>query len=163
MSSLRWLGRVLLVVFLLLSLAAAATWASLRGSLPRLDSTVVVGGVSATVTIARDDHGVPDIKGRRREDVAYATGFTHAQDRFFQMDVLRRAGADELSELLGPSMLAVDKERRLYRPRARAAELLATLSPPESRLLERYAAGVNDGLASLKVRPFECRYLRHGL
>jgi len=160
MSVLRHCGRVLLALVFLASLFALVAWLLLRGSLPQLDGRMRASGLHGAVTISREDHGVPTIEGESRDDVAYATGFAHAQDRFFQMDMLRRAGAGELAELLGASMLSVDKERRLHLARVRATELLAALAPAERQLLERYAAGVNDGLESLKVRPFEYLFLR---
>jgi hypothetical protein len=104
--------------------------------------------------VARDAHGVPLISGGSRLDVAYATGFVHAQERYFQMDLLRRVAAGELSELFGERALSVDKSHRLHRFRARAALALKELRADRA-LLERHAAGVNAGLAQLRSRPFE--------
>ena len=70
--------------------------------------------------MTRDAQGVPTIRGSDRGDVAWATGFVHAQERFFQMDLLRRAGAGELAALLGKTLLPVDRERRIHRFGARA-------------------------------------------
>ncbi len=98
---------------------------------------------------------MPTVAGRDRFDAAYGIGYLHAQDRFFQMDYLRRTGAGELAELLGPAALDFDREHRLFRFRARAAAAFAQLPPDERRLLERYTQGVNDGLAALRARPFE--------
>lgn len=152
--------RVLWVLIAVLVLAILTIWLLLRGSLPQLEGRVQAAGLSDKVSVMRNERGVPVIEGASREDVAYATGFTHAQERFFQMDTLRRGGAGELAELLGPSVLPVDKERRLHRARSHATALLASLPPAERQLLERYTAGVNDGLAGLKVRPVEYLMLR---
>jgi hypothetical protein len=95
-----------------------------------------------------------------RGDVAFATGFVHAQERFFQMDLLRRAGAGELAALLGKALLPVDRERRIHRFGARAGVALAALPEGDRVLLERYAAGVNAGLSGLAARPFEYGVLR---
>src|SRR5215475_4350823 len=73
--------------------------------------------------------GVPTISGVDRADLAYATGFLHAQDRFFQMDLLRRAAAGELSELVGPAALDLDRRHRLHRFRNRALAALAAAPP----------------------------------
>src|SRR5262252_548078 len=101
----RWLIAIVLMPAALIAIGVAAGWLLLRASLPVLDGRVRADGLSATVTVDRDALGVPTISGVDRGDLAYATGFLHAQDRFFQMDLLRRAAAGELSELLGPAGL----------------------------------------------------------
>ncbi|MCS0660651.1 penicillin acylase family protein [Massilia terrae] len=95
------------------------------------------------------------ITGQDRLDVAYATGFVHAQDRFFQMDLLRRSGAGELAELFGPKALPLDRAHRLHRFRARAAAVLAQMPADDRAFIDRYVAGINDGLHALRARPFE--------
>ncbi|HTH59286.1 MAG TPA: penicillin acylase family protein [Paraburkholderia sp.] len=139
--------------------AVLAGWATLRASLPPLDGTHAAP-LSAPVTIARDALGVPTLQGRARDDVAYATGFVHAQDRFFQMDLLRRVAAGELSGLIGGAALPVDRRDRPLRFRDRARSALAALPADQRQLIERYTAGVNDGLNALRARPFEYWLLR---
>jgi len=134
--------------------------AMLALSLPMLDGTQHENRLRAPVTIARDAQGVPIIAGATREDVAYATGFVHAQERFFQMDLLRRSAQGTLAALIGPPALEIDRERRLYGFDRLAAKALARLAPSDRALLERYAEGVNAGLAALRVRPFEYLVLR---
>lgn len=151
----KWLGRAGLVVLGLLVLLALGLWGYLRASLPQLDGARRAAGLGAAVSVARDARGVPVISGASRADVAYATGFVHAQERFFQMDLLRRVAAGELAELFGARAVATDKAHRLHRFRARAALALQALAPAERALLERYAAGVNDGVQALAARPFE--------
>ena len=112
----RWLIAIVLMPAALVAIGAAAGWLMLRASLPVLDGRVRGNGLSAAVTIDRDALGVPTISGADRGDLAYATGFLHAQDRFFQMDLLRRAAAGELSELLGPAALDLDRRHRLHSP-----------------------------------------------
>ncbi|MRV74309.1 penicillin acylase family protein [Duganella sp. FT92W] len=150
-----WMKRVVVGLAVLVALVALAVWFFLRGSLAQLDGRRTVPGLSADVTIARDGQGVPTITGASRLDVAYATGFVHAQDRYFQMDLLRRSAAGELSELFGPKALPLDKEHRLHRFRARAQRMVDTMPAAERALLDRYVAGVNDGLNNLGARPFE--------
>lgn len=140
---------VLLVAALGLSVGA------LRGSLPRLDGTLHGAGLGDAVRIERDSRGVPTIAALDRDDLAYATGFVHAQDRFFQMDLSRRLAAGELSELFGPIALRQDRRVRLFRFRSVAREVLAAATPAERALLEAYARGVNAGLAELSSRPWE--------
>jgi penicillin amidase len=155
MRAARWIKRVVVGVVALLLLAALAVWFFLRGSLAQLDGKVTAAGLHGRVTVERDELGVPTIAGGNRLDVAYATGFVHAQDRFFQMDLLRRVAAGELAELFGPKALQLDRAHRLHRFRARAAQALAALDPADRELLQRYAAGVNDGVNALGTRPFE--------
>ncbi|MBV9724389.1 MAG: penicillin acylase family protein, partial [Gammaproteobacteria bacterium] len=81
-----------------LVLAAIATiYGLLRGSVPQLDGQLHAPGLGAAVRITRDALGVPTLEAADRLDLAYATGFAHAQDRFFQMDLSRRLAAGELA------------------------------------------------------------------
>ncbi|WP_186019195.1 penicillin acylase family protein [Burkholderia gladioli] len=151
----RWLK--ILAGLLVLAVVAVAVGATLflRASLPQLDGELRAAGLGAPLTVTRDAAGVPTLSGRDRYDLAYGLGYLHAQDRFFQMDYLRRSGAGELSALVGSAALGLDREHRLYRFRARAREAVARLSPDEHKALDRYTQGVNDGLAALGARPFE--------
>jgi penicillin amidase len=112
------------------------------------------------VRVERDALGVPTVRGGDRLDVARATGFLHAQERFFQMDLLRRKAAGELAELLGPALLKVDRRARVHRFRSVAEGALAAATPEGRALLDAYAAGVNAGLLALRVRSFEYLLLR---
>jgi len=127
----------------------------LRASLPQLDGRQPVTGLGAPVTIERDARGTPTIRARSREDLAFATGFLHAEDRFFQMDLARRLAAGELAEILGPAALPQDRRARLFRFRAVARAALAGLRPEERGTLLAYTRGVNAGLATLGSRPWE--------
>ncbi|MHC4991062.1 MAG: penicillin acylase family protein [Planctomycetota bacterium] len=149
-------GVVALAVVLVL---AAGFWlrGEIRGSLPQLDGEIPVPGLSAPVVIERDDLGIPTIAAGSYVDVAFGLGFVHAQDRFFQMELLRRTAAGELAELFGPGVLSIDRRNRVHRLRARAGEILAASPPTERRILDAYAQGVNAGLASLDAEP--CEYL----
>jgi penicillin amidase len=151
----RWSLRILMTVAGVLALALLAVWLFLRASLAQLDGTRHVPGLAGAVSVARDDYGVPLLQGSNRLDLAYATGFIHAQDRFFQMDLLRRAGAGELAELFGTRALALDKGHRLHRFRARAEQVLGSMPAADRQFIDRYVAGVNDGLQALGARPFE--------
>lgn len=160
----RRLRRILLVVLAsllgLVLLALLTGTALLRGSLARLDGTVSLAGLEQSVTITRDDLGVPDIQAASRLDAARALGYLHGQDRFFQMDLQRRNAAGELAALLGPGLVAVDRDNRRHRFRMRAEAVLAAANPTGRAHLDAYTDGVNAGLADLKVRPFEYLVLR---
>jgi penicillin amidase len=142
----------LLAIILLLLLGA---WLFLRASLAQLDGARRVPALAQAVTVARDALGAPVVSGANRLDVAWATGFVHAQERFFQMDLLRRSAAGELAELFGARALPSDRNNRLHRFRARAELVLARMSPAELAFIDRYVDGVNGGLAALGARPFE--------
>ena len=148
---LKWGGAVGLILLLLL----IGTYGFLRGAAPRLDGRVALNGLSAPVTVTRDSLGVPTVSGTNRVDVARALGFLHAQDRFFQMDILRRVAAGELSELVGDAALDVDKHDRLFRLRAVARQVVAAATPEQRAALQAYSEGVNAGLKALVTWPFE--------
>jgi penicillin amidase len=150
-----WMRRGAIAVVLMLLLAALSVWLFLRASLAQLDGTRSVPSLDATVSVTRDANGVPTISGSSRLDVAYATGFVQAQERYFQMDLLRRVAAGELAELFGARALPSDRTHRLHRFRARAAQALLAMPAQRRALLDRYVAGVNDGLKALAARPFE--------
>ena len=139
----------------LLSVSVVGFAELLHLSLPRLQGGIIAQGLSAPVTVARDAQGVPTLTGRTRADLAWALGYLHAQERFFQMDLQRRTAAGELSELVGRAALEKDKVFRLHRFRHRAAAVLAAMTPAERQLLDAYVAGVNRGLGDLDVAPFE--------
>src|SRR5215204_2274905 len=141
---------------------AASTWVfvQLRVSLPRLEGRVAAQALSAPVTVARDAQGVPTLTGRTRADLAWALGYLHSQERFFQMDGQRRIAAGELSELAGPIALSRDRTVRLHRFRHRAAAVLAAMTSDERSVLDAYVAGVNRGLGDLGALPFEYLLLR---
>jgi len=150
-----WFKWFSVAALLLLAAIVVSLWLMLRASLPNIDGEIVAAGLTANVTIERDEAGIPTITADNRADLAYATGFAHGQDRFFQMDLIRRQAAGELSELFGEIALDVDKRSRFHRFRTRARAVLERASPEGVELVESYAAGVNAGLASLGARPFE--------
>ncbi len=151
----RVLARVLGAMVVLIVALVAVGWLLLRASLPDLQDDVVVAGIDDAVTIERDANGIPVITASTRSDLAFGTGFAHGQDRFFQMDLIRRQAAGELSELVGAPAINVDRRYRFHRFRTRAQTVYEAATEAERQLMEAYAAGVNAGLASLDARPFE--------
>ena len=151
----RTVKRILSGVFVLLVLLVVAIFWVLRQSLPQIDGTLALPQLTADVSIERDGHGIPTISANDRLDLAFATGFVHGQDRFFQMDLTRRNAAGELSEIVGPAALPTDRRRRLHRFRNRAGLVLARLENADLALLTAYADGVNAGVENLGAKPFE--------
>jgi len=157
---LRLLASAVSALVLIAALATGWFYVQLRASLPQLDGTRRVAGLHAPVTITRDALGVPTVRGATRTDVARALGFLHAQDRYFQMDLIRRRAAGELAELFGKIAIPADRSTRPHEFRALAQKVFAGLPPDDRQLLESYTAGVNAGLASLDRKPFEYFILR---
>ena len=151
----KFLKRVLGGAVALIAIFLAVAWLGLRASLPTLDGEVAVAGIDDLVTIERDASGIPVISASNRYDLAYATGYAHGQDRFFQMDLIRRKASGELSELVGAAAIDADKRFRFHRFRARARAVLDAASEEDRALMQAYAAGVNAGLNSLDAKPFE--------
>lgn len=156
----RLLLRVLLAVTGLAIIALFAAWQLLRASLPDVDGSLRVAGLRADVTLERDALGMVTARAGSRRDLAFATGFAHGQDRFFQMDLARRSAAGELAALVGAAALPLDRRVRLHRFRARAGERTGRLRGADLELLEAYAAGVNAALDATAARPFEYVVLR---
>ncbi len=146
-----------LVLLGLLVAALVSFWTQrvLTGSLAELDGEIPLEGLAAPVVVERDAAGVPTIRGDNRADVARALGFVHAQERFFQMDLMRRRAAGELAELLGASALELDRYHRVHRMRERARRVLEEATHSELELLSAYVDGVNAGLEALDYPPFE--------
>jgi penicillin amidase len=151
----RWIVRLFTALLTAVVVVAALMWLTVRASLPQLDGQIAAADLTAPVSIVRDAAGIPTITGSDRLDLSFALGFVHGQDRFFQMDLIRRDAAGELSEIVGPATINADQRRRVHRFRSRVAIGLASLSAPEQEILRRYSEGVNAGLDSLDAKPFE--------
>ncbi|MBL8674294.1 MAG: penicillin acylase family protein, partial [Rhodospirillales bacterium] len=140
-----------LVVFL--ATLATGLYFHLRTSIPDYGARLTLAGPSAPVEIVRDRNAIPHIFASSLEDALFGLGFAHAQDRLWQMESMRRAGAGRLSEILPPrfagaAILDVDRTMRVLGVRRRAQESLAALSPRARALLDSYTAGVNAHLAT---------------
>ena len=121
-------GIVALSALLILALGGGLwLYAALHTSLPTLSGKRAVAALHNTVDVLRDEQGVPTLLGNSRLDIATALGFLHAQDRFFQMDLLRRTAAGELAELLGSVGLLSDRDHRVHRLRAHAQQAVRQL------------------------------------
>ena len=153
--------RILLALLFVFVLCFVAAWGLLRGSLAMLDGTLSLRGLSAPVTVQRDALGVVTIDASNERDAMRALGYVHAQERFFEMDLMRRSAAGELAELFGPIALDTDKQHRVHRMRERVDFELDAIGGDQKAVLEAYVEGVNDGLANLKVHPWPYLLLRN--
>jgi penicillin amidase len=156
----RLLKLIATAVVIFAAMLIGGGYGALRASLPKLDGERPLPGLRGAVSIERDALGIPTIQATDRLDLARAVGFLHGQERFFQMDLWRRAGAGEFSELFGSRALATDKRIRRHRMRHVAGEALKRAAPDELALLQAYAEGVNAGLQALHTKPFEYWVLR---
>ena len=154
-SALRILTIIAVTILGIPSLIGLLAYHRLHYRLPITDGEVSLPGLSERVLVARDAGGIPTVSGTNREDVSRALGFLHAQERFFQMDLMRRQAAGELSELFGENAVDADRHYRLHRFRTRAREILSHIPETERRLLDAYTVGVNAGLAALDQAPLE--------
>jgi penicillin amidase len=148
----------------LVSLAAAATWflVAARAALPQLDGTLPVLGLSASVTVLRDVHGVPSITTGSLPDLFFAQGYVTAQDRLWEMDMSRRYAAGELAEEMGKDYLKLDIAQRVLGLRQVAEMAVSRLSVRDRQYMEAYARGVNAYISEhQRSLPLEFRVLRY--
>lgn len=143
------------IIVALVFVGIAGVYGYLRMSLPYLDDERQTTGVTHKTLIERDALGTAIITVKNRLDASYALGFAHGQDRYFQMDLLRRSAAGELSEIVGKVALKVDKANRFHQFRQRAKAIFEASPDDQKALLDVYAQGVNDAFATLGAQPFE--------
>ena len=166
-------GHRLLVFCLLFALVAALAASAvlagrhfirnaMRQNLPQLDGPLAVHGLAAPVTVARDARGVPHIHANSMDDLIFAQGYVTAQDRLWQMDLLRRHASGQLAAILGRSMLEHDRLQRILQLRAAADRAIAVLPADQRHWLEVYARGVNASIAAQRAHlPVEFRLLAY--
>ena len=145
----RWLFRLAAAVVALAVLAMIGAYYLASRSLPDYDRSVSVRGLSAEATIIRDNANVPHIFAPNDADVFFGLGFAHAQDRLWQMMMMRRTAQGRLSELFGEATVGIDTLIRrldIYRLSQRS---VAAQDPYAQAALEAYAAGVNARLAQI--------------
>lgn len=140
----RWLLRLTVMLILLLVAGAVLIWYFAVRSLPDYGASYEMAGISAPVEIVRSTENVPHIFGQSDEDVFFALGVAHAQDRLFQMTVLRRAAKGRLSELYGAPAFPLDNVARRMGLYARAEESVAAQDDATRAALEAYSTGVNE-------------------
>ncbi|HET9784253.1 MAG TPA: penicillin acylase family protein, partial [Terriglobales bacterium] len=140
----RWLWRALFGLVIVLAALAALVYGYIRLERPQMNGTLELNGLEAPAAIVRDTRGIAHIRAQNVHDLVLAQGFAMAQDRLWQMDLMRRLGEGRLAEVFGPVALAVDEENRRL-GLGRTAEAEATrLQPADAALLNAFAEGVND-------------------
>jgi len=152
------------VCVLLVALIAAVWWlySIARSPLPQLDGSIAVPGISSKVRVVRDERGVPTIEAATLEDLFFAQGYVTAQDRLWQMDIMRRAAAGELSEVIGEDTVKMDREQRILGLRRAAEAAEKNISARDRVYFGAYARGVNAFLESHRDRlSLEFRLLKY--
>ena len=160
----RLLNRLILGLFLtsvvLGLLSAGLAWWVVFRPMPRTAGQARVSGLRQEVTVRRDSMGIPHITARSLADLYFAQGYVTAQDRLWQMDMIRRMAGGSLAEVAGESMLRSDNDKRILGVAGIARSAARELPEQERRLFEAYAAGVNAYITTAPL-PFEFRVLRY--
>ena len=152
------------VCTLLVALIAAVWWlyGIARSPLPQLDGSVTVPGISSKIRVVRDEQGVPTIEAATLEDLFFAQGYVTAQDRLWQMDMMRRAAAGELSEVIGADTVQMDRQERILGLRLAAEASEKNISARDRAYFDAYARGVNAFIDSHRDRlSLEFRLLKY--
>ncbi len=120
---------------------------------PEADSVVSLGGLTQAAQVTRDVNGIAHLRAGNTHDLYFLQGYVHAQDRLFQMDVLRRLGSGTLAELLGEGALPTDVQLRTIGLRRAAERSLPALSVSSQAAVAAYAEGVNAWAAANPLPP----------
>ncbi|MFQ6083968.1 MAG: penicillin acylase family protein [Candidatus Aminicenantia bacterium] len=157
-KTIKWIILGLFLVIVIVVLCGAYLFYS---SLPKTKGEIALKGISEEVEIIRDKWGVPHIYAQNEKDLFFACGYVHAQDRLWQMELMRRAGSGRLSEIFGEVTVETDKLLRVLGLKKAAEKDLAKLSPKMKKLLTAYKDGVNAYINSKKPLPPEFLILRY--
>ncbi len=142
----RWLRYLVDLLILLLAVfvvVSGALYWYLRRTQPRLDGTLQLAGLHGNVSIVRDGIGVPHIHAGDRRDLYVAEGYAMAQDRLWQMDLMRRLAEGRLAEIFGQPAVATDESTRILGLKRAAQRDASHLQPDEREVLEAFSTGVN--------------------
>ena len=153
---------LLWIVAIVILLLGVTVWWFVYRPLPQLDGQLSLPGLHSSVTVERDNWGVPHIRAASLEDLAEAQGYVMAQDRLWQMDLLRRVARGQLSEILGPATIAIDKDFRTLNFSRAAERDVQAMDPVSRNTMEAYARGVNRFIEQHSNRlPIEFTLLKY--
>jgi len=159
-----WKIASIFIVVLICIAAGSMLWllSIARSALPKIDGTLAVSGLSAPVTVSRDGHGVPAIEALTTADLFFAQGYVTAQDRLFQMDLLRRASEGDLAEIVGEVAVKHDRQQRILGIRAGAEKGVLAATTEDREQVAAYVRGVNAFIQSASGHlPLEFRILHY--
>jgi penicillin amidase len=156
----RWAAGSVLCIALVPIGAVLWAYGVARLALPQLDGTLRVAGLQQRVVVTRDGHGVPAIDASNLPDLFFAQGYVTAQDRLWQMDMMRRFAEGDLAEVAGPDGVAHDQGQRILRIRQAAQRATDGLSPRDRIYFEAYTRGVNAAMQQSQPHlPIEFRLM----
>lgn len=144
-------------------IAAGAVVFTIQRSFPTLDGQLTVTGLENPVTVQRDVRGIPTITAQTTDDLFFAQGFVHAQDRFWEMDFRRHVTSGRVSELFGESQLGTDKFLRTLGWRVVAEQEVEAMDPKVRAYYDAYADGVNAYLKGHEGSQLSLEYAVLGL
>ena len=147
----RWLVRITTGILVLMMVVLFAAQYFLSRSLPDYDEDFALSGISAPVEIVRNNADVPHIFGSNDEDVFYALGFAHAQDRLWQMTMLRRTAQGRLSEIFGAQTVGIDELLRRFDLYELSLQSVEDQDAPTRAALEAYSKGVNAWIGQVNL------------
>ena len=138
--------KVLFILLTVLAMAAAAGLWHARSKLPQRSGALQLRALQAPVRVDWDERGVPHLQARNQTDLYRALGFLHAQDRLFQMEMVRRLARGELAEILGPKLLDTDRLFRTLELRTQAETMAQRINhnSPTWQALMAYLDGINE-------------------
>ncbi|MBX2946287.1 MAG: penicillin acylase family protein [Cyclobacteriaceae bacterium] len=152
MKVIKW---IVLSIVILAIVVALGGYIYLRSAGPKLNGTISLPGLKAEAEVLYDDFGIPHIYAQNDEDAYYALGYVHAQDRLFQMEMLRRAAGGRLAEVLGEELVKVDKLFRTlglnHFAKQHAQKFMNADTATFQRLALAYQNGVNQFVKSGKT------------
>jgi len=160
---LRTILRFLIWALLIIAIVAGgAAWWFIYRPLPQLDGSISLPGLQKEITVERDNWGVPHIRASSLQDAVEAQGYVMAQDRLWQLDLMRRASRGQLSEIVGPLALKSDKQFRTFGFSRAAERDYAAMDKDSRALMEAYARGVNAFIEQhQKSLPLEFTLLKY--
>lgn len=161
------IGRIAFLVvagIIVIAVAAAffVTW-TIQRSFPQTAGAIELDGLQSSVTVQRDDRGIPTITADSTDDLFYAEGFVHAQDRFFEMDFRRHVTAGRVAEMFGASQAGTDAFLRTLGWRKVAEAEVDAMDDTTRGYYEAYADGVNAYLASRSGAELSLEYAVLGI
>ena len=154
------LRRIGIVVIVLVLLIVAGVYFFVKSTLPDYDGKYEIAGIEGKVEIIRDSYGIPHIFAENRNDLVFGLGYAMAQDRLWQMDILRRVSSGRLSELFGEMALDADRFARVLGFGRNAEGLVGNLTPEEKKYIDAFLRGINLYIETKKGElPLEFRIL----
>ena len=140
--------KAIAAITLLVAILTAGGYVYLRRSLPQIDGTTTIAGISAPIEIIRDLDAIPHIFAANKVDALFGLGYVHAQDRLWQMELQRRIGFGRLSEVLGATTIPQDRFLRTVGFGRAAKTAWASTPDWAKRQIDAYVAGINAFLTT---------------